>query len=161
MQSLTSAPPSTSGQPVRRADPAIELLASAFDALRRAEWATSAGVRYELAYLSALRSGAAVLALRAKPRSLRTRPRGMWGLLAAAAPELAEWAQFFALCGAQGAASQDGRGLVSARQADDLMRDAATFLAIAQGSVAHDGVAPGRAADGPTAPARAAARARR
>lgn len=125
---------------MRRADPAVELLDSASDALRRAEWAASAALRYELAYLSALRSGAAVLACRAKPRSLRTRPRGMWRLLTASAPELGEWAQYFALCGTHSAALQDGRGCVSARQADDLLRDAATFLAIAQGVVADSRV---------------------
>jgi len=121
----------SSFQAAPAADPAIELLDSSADALHRAEWATSAELRYELAYLCALRCGAAVLARRARPRSLRTRPRGMWGLLTATAPELAEWAQFFAVCGTLSTALQDGRATVSARQADDLVRDATAFLAIA------------------------------
>jgi hypothetical protein len=121
----------------RWADPVAELLASSSDALRRAEWAGSAALRYELAYLAALRSGAAVLARRAQPRSLRTKPQGLWGLLAAAAPELAEWSQFFAVCGTRSAALQEGRAMVSVRQADDLVRDAAAFAEIAARSVAQ------------------------
>ena len=121
----------------RWADPVAELLASSSDALRRAEWAGAAALRYELAYLAALRSGAAVLASRAQPRSLRTKPQGLWGLLAATAPELAEWSQFFAICGTRSAAVHDGRATVSARQADDLLRDAAAFAEIAARSVAR------------------------
>jgi len=134
---------STSFQRVSTTDPAIELLGSSTDALRRAGWATSASLRYELAYLCALRCGAAVLARRARPRSLRARPRGMWGLLATTAPELTEWAQFFAACGTCSAAIKDGRATVSARQADDLLRDAAAFLAIAQGQIAQGNSAQG------------------
>ncbi len=122
---------------VQPADPASELIASATDALRRAEWAPSAALRYELAYLSVLRSGAAVLAVRARPRSLRTKPRGLWGLLAAAAPEMAEWAEFFAQCGSWSTALQEGRATVSARQADDLVREAEVFLAVARGCIAR------------------------
>ena len=124
---------------MRMSDPADELIASALDALRRAEWASSAALRYELAYLCALRSGAAVLARRARPRSLRSGPRGIWELLATTAPELAEWAQFFTACAVLSAALQDGRAAVSARQADDLVRDAAAFLAIARGDAMRAG----------------------
>ena len=118
------------------ADPALELLDSATEALHRAQRAGSASLRFELAYLCTLRSGAAVLARRARPRSLRTRPRGMWALLASTAPELAEWAQYFSVCGAHNAAQLDGRTGISARQADDLVRDAATFLVVAKLAVA-------------------------
>lgn len=113
------------------ADPCAELLDAASEALRRAHWGSSAAVRYELAYLCVLRTGAAVLARRARPGSLPTRPHPIWGLLASAAPELAEWAQFFAVCGTYNAAAQDG-ARISARQADDLIRDAGTFLSIAR-----------------------------
>lgn len=122
--------------PIGQQDPVSELLATAQDALRRAEWAPSAALRYELAYLAALRCGAAVLARRARPRSLRTRPRGMWALLARTAPELGEWAGFFAVCGTQACALAEGRAAVSVRQADDLLRDAADFLAVVTGAVA-------------------------
>ena len=125
------------GRPAQSVDPVAELLASSADALRRAEWASSAAFRYELAYLAALRSGAAVLARCARPRSLRTRPQGMWGLLAATAPEMSEWAQFFAVCGARSTQLQEGRAAVSVREADDLVREAAAFAAIVSGRVAR------------------------
>ena len=92
-------------------------------------------MRYELAYLCVLRTGAAVLARRARPGSLPTRPHPIWGLLASTAPELAEWAQFFTVCGTHNAALVKGGARVSARQADDLIRDAATFLAIVRSMV--------------------------
>lgn len=111
-------------------DPVQGLLVSATDALRTAQRTPAVPLRYELAYLCALRSGAAVLARSARPGRVRTRPRGMWALLAAAAPELSEWGAFFAVCGTRCAALLDGRAVVSARQADDLVRDAATFLDI-------------------------------
>jgi len=135
---------STHADEALRTDPAAELLGSAAEALRRAEWATSAAMRFELAYLCVLRSGAAVLARRARPGSLRTKPRGLWGLLAAAAPELTEWAEFFAVCGGHCTELIDGRRGVSARQADDLVRDADTFLRIARQCVDHGrGMPPG------------------
>jgi hypothetical protein len=120
-------------RPAPAADPVQELLATAADALHRAEWAPSAALRYELAYLCALRSGAAVLARSARPRRVRTRPRGIWALLAATSPELAEWAGFFSICGTHHAALLEGRAAVSSRQADDLVRDAEAFLAIVTG----------------------------
>ncbi len=122
----------TMATPLAHADPVVELLDSAADALHRAERTGSAALRFEMAYLCTLRSGAAVLARRARPRSLRTRPRGMWALLAATAPELAEWAQYFCVCGAHNTALLEGRAGISARQADDLVRDAATFLVVAR-----------------------------
>ena len=137
----------STGAPV--ADPCGELLDAASEALRRAHWGSSAAVRYELAYLCVLRTGAAVLARRVRPGSLPTRPHPIWGLLASAAPELAEWAQFFAVCGTCNAAAQGG-ARVSARQADDLIRDAGTFLAIVRSMVAGPvaGLVAERGADG-------------
>ena len=46
------------------------------------------------------------------------------------APELGEWAQFFAAGAAKRAAAEAGlRGVVSEREADDLVRDSEAFLA--------------------------------
>jgi hypothetical protein len=124
--------------PARSApDPSAELLASAQAALDRAAEQSSPAVRYELAYLAALRSAAAVLARRARPRSLRTRPRGIWRLLARAAPELGEWAEFFALVAVGRDAPAGGRAPVTDRQADDLLRDSALFTGLARGCLAH------------------------
>jgi hypothetical protein len=130
-------------------DPAGELLGSARAVLERATGQSAPAVRYELAYLSALRSAAAVLACRARPRSLRTRPRGIWRLLARAAPELGEWAEYFALVAEQRDALAAGRGAVSSRQADDLLRDALLFSGLAHGCVLHrEHVRPESSAEG-------------
>lgn len=125
------------------ADPATELLRSASAALRDAGATTDPIHRYERSYLAALRAAAAILACRARPRSLRTRPRGIWTLLARSAPELGEWAEFFAVCGqsfpvspAVGA-GRAGHPVVTPRQADDLLRDAAAFCDLARSCVAH------------------------
>ena len=141
MTELTT--PVSSGVPAAPI-PAGELLDAASEALRRAHWGSSPAVRYELAYLCVLRTGAAVLARRARPGSLPTRPHPIWGLLASAAPELAEWAQFFTVCGTHNAALVKGGARVSARQADDLIRDAATFLAIVRSMVSSTSAAADR-----------------
>lgn len=82
--------------------------------------------RYQIAHLAALRAGAAVLAARSRPTA---RVRGMvtvWDLIPVLAPELSEWSAVFARCASR-------RGRVSAREADDLLRDAERFLEL----VAH------------------------
>ena len=54
-----------------------------------------------------------------------------WVLLAEVAPELGEWAGFFAAGAGKRAAAEAGlRGAVSDREADDLIREAGTFLAV-------------------------------
>jgi L-fucose isomerase-like protein len=91
--------------------------------------------RYALAHLSALRAAAAVLACRARPApsSHRSRPTSAWVLLSAVAPELAEWAAFFAAGARKRAAAEAGLpAAVTAREADDLLRDAEAFLAVVE-----------------------------
>jgi hypothetical protein len=59
----------------------------------------------------------------------RNRPTSVWTLLVGVAPELAEWAEFFAAGADKRVAAQSGmRGAVTAREADDLVRDAGAFL---------------------------------
>ena len=87
--------------------------------------------RYAAAHLAALRSAAAVLAVRTHPVETRRRPRSAWVLLAQVAPELTEWAAFFAAGAAKRASAEAGiRAAVSAREADDLLRDTETFIAV-------------------------------
>ena len=68
-----------------------------------------------------------------------------WVLLAEVAPELSEWASFFAAGAAKRAAAEAGSTrAVSEREADDLVRDADRFLAVieqALGLVPHASVA--------------------
>lgn len=93
--------------------------------------------RFSTAYLAALRAAAAVVADRAHPRSVPNRPSSIWVLLADLAPELGEWAQFFAAGAGKRAAADAGLDqVVSRREADDLIRDAAQFLHLARRSVA-------------------------
>jgi hypothetical protein len=86
------------------------------------------------AHLAALRAAAAVLACRTSPAvESRTRPRSVWVLLAQVAPELTEWAQFFAAGAAKRAAAEAGLpGVVSQREADDLLRDAGAFVQVVE-----------------------------
>jgi len=88
--------------------------------------ARTAGERYVAAHLAALRSAAAVLAVRG--RSSRGGPRSVWDLVPRVAPELTEWSAFFAATAGRRAAIESGRGApVTSREADDLLRDAETF----------------------------------
>ena len=110
--------------------PAPALLGLAHRGLREAALATAPGERYSLAHLAALRAAAAVLACRAVPRG-KGRPRSAWVLLAEVAPELTEWAAFFAAGAPKRAAAEAGmRGVVTPREADDLLRDAQSFLSV-------------------------------
>ncbi len=107
---------------------ARELLAGAARCLLEAYTIPEPGRRYATAHLAALRAAAAVLAARAHPVG-RGRIRSVWTLLPAVAPQLQEWAAFFAANAAKRAAADAGLPVVSQREADDLLRDAESFLA--------------------------------
>lgn len=88
--------------------------------------AAGAGERFTLAHLAALRAGAALLAARGQA-GRRSRPRSVWETIPAVAPELTEWAAFFA--GTARRRQELERGAeASVREADDLVRQAETFL---------------------------------
>ena len=92
--------------------------------------------RYATAHLGALRGAAAVLAARTRPESGRRRPRSAWVLLGQVAPELGEWATFFAAGAAKRAAAEAGLSrAVTEREADDLVRDVRTFLTVVEHSL--------------------------
>jgi hypothetical protein len=139
--------------PPNAAVPAIrtsvhDLLAHARHGLAEAAAAASPAERYAAAHLSALRAAAAVIAARATPApglaagtGRRARPVSAWVLLASLTPELGEWAAFFAAGAPKRASAEAGLpGCVTAREADDLLRDAETFLAVVEtklGGAAH------------------------
>ena len=104
------------------------LLTASRQGLADAEGARVGGERYALAHLAALRAAAAVLAARTRPQNRRGRPVSAWRLLTEVAPELGEWAAFFAAGAGKRAAAEAGRPVVSQREADDLIRDAEHFL---------------------------------
>jgi hypothetical protein len=112
---------------------ALRLVMAARRALGESEQATDVGERYATAHLAALRAAAAILAAEARPESehplRRGRPTSVWTLLDRVAPELGEWSAYFAAGADRRIAAQAGlRGAVTARQADDLMRDSGLFL---------------------------------
>jgi len=87
----------------------------------------SAAQRYTEAHLAALRAAAALVAARTVT-SGRSRPRSVWEVLPRVAPELGEWAVFFAATGQRRVRLERGAGGVSAREADDLVRQSESFL---------------------------------
>ncbi|GAB3464082.1 SAV_6107 family HEPN domain-containing protein [Actinophytocola sediminis] len=108
---------------------ALTLLSQAENGLAEAEVEPAAANRFAMAYLAALRGGAALLALRGRPHRARSRPMSVWTLLASVAPEMREWAAFFASCSATRASVQAGiTRAVTNRSADDLVRQTSQFL---------------------------------
>ena len=111
-----------------------ELLALARRGLAEAEHQRADGLRYATAHLAALRAAAAVLAARARPApGRRGRLTSVWVLLTLVAPELSEWAEYFAASAAKRAAAEAGiPRVVSPRQADDLLRAAESFVSVVE-----------------------------
>ena len=124
-----------SARPRRVAPSALGLLQSARNGLCAAQDETSASARYVCAHLAALRAAAALVAARADPgaSARRRRPPSVWELLSKVEPTLSEWAAFFAASAAKRAAAEAGLPrAVSSREADELLRDAETFLSLAE-----------------------------
>jgi hypothetical protein len=122
----------------RVAPSALALLESARHGLAAAECETSAGARYVAAHLAALRAAAAVVAARPQPGAVgrRKRPRSVWELLPRVEPALSEWAAFFAAGAGKRAAAEAGLPrAVTLREADDLLRDAGTFVSLAENAL--------------------------
>jgi len=136
----TSSPASVRGSTLATGTPrgssaaVLDLLAAAQRGLTEAVLESRSSRRYAVAHLAALRAAAAVLATRARPTGRRG-PRSAWDLLAQAAPELAEWAAFFAAGAGKRSAAEAGLDAVTSREADDLLRDVETFLALAETTV--------------------------
>jgi hypothetical protein len=135
--SVPPAPPSLGPFDVPAAS--FAYLERAAASLREAVTSTDVGLRYAHAHIAALRATAALLAARARPqagRRGRAPQRNAWVLLAQVAPELSEWAAFFAAGADKRAAAEAGsRRAVTEREADDLVRDADRFLAVVEESL--------------------------
>jgi hypothetical protein len=122
-------------------------LARSASSLSEAINAGDVPTRYACAHVAALRAAAALLAARAHPAPGRRRPqKNAWVLLTEVAPELEEWARFFAAgAGKRAAAEAGSQRAVTEREADDLVRDADRFLAVIEqslGLVPHDPTLP-------------------
>lgn len=103
-------------------------LQRARSALIEAELAVRPADRFLGAQLGALRVAAVVLSARSVRRPVGSGPRNVWELVADVAPEYTEWAAFFAGNQLKQQVVRAGaKALVSAREADDLIRDAQRF----------------------------------
>ncbi|MEU6170665.1 SAV_6107 family HEPN domain-containing protein [Streptantibioticus parmotrematis] len=134
-----SGPPSDVHPVLRRmaAPPAaLDLLAQARAGLDEAETLTTPNERYATAHLAALRTTAAVLAVKGRPDNTprkRQRIRSAWEVLPEVAPELAEWSALFASGAERRARAEAGiPGAVDAREADDLIRATGMFVRIVE-----------------------------
>jgi hypothetical protein len=105
----------------------LELVERARAVLLEACHSRDVAERYRQSRLGAMRAAAALVS--ARSRDARTSgPQSLWDLVPAAAPELTEWAEFFAVATTR--AGQSGRAAVTAREADDLLRQAETFIGL-------------------------------
>lgn len=111
-----------------------ELLTIARRGLAEAASTDSAPQRYATAHLAALRAAAAMLSVRARPVPGGRSPRdtSAWALLVRVAPELSEWAAFFASGAAKRSAAEAGIARVTVREADDLVLASARFIDVVQ-----------------------------
>ena len=128
---------SASRAPVPTPEGRLPVTPAAFDLLERSRqdlltaWGSD-GVaeRYLHSHLAALRCAAAVLAVRGRPGSPRrgSTPRSAWETLPRVAPELTDWAAFFATTAVRRSAIEAGRHeVVDAAAAEDVMRQAEAF----------------------------------
>ena len=119
-------------------------LSRAAESLSEAMTTTEVTTRYACAHVAALRAAAALLAARARPATPRRRTqKNAWVLLAEVAPELGEWAAFFAAgAGKRAAAEAGSTRAVTEREADDLVRDADRFLAVVEQALGMEPHAP-------------------
>jgi hypothetical protein len=115
---------------------ALDLLAQAQHGLDEASAMPTANERFATAHLAALRTAAAVLAVRGRPEissRRRARIRSAWEVLPEAAPELTEWSALFASGARRRALAEAGvHGAASWREADDLVREAGVFLRLVE-----------------------------
>lgn len=136
----STAGPASDVHPVPRrstAPPAaLDLLAQARAGLDEAAGLPVPNERYATAHLAALRTAAAVLAVRGRPETdprRRARIRSAWEVLPEIAPELTEWSALFASGAARRARAEAGiTGAATSRDADDLVRDAMMFLRLVE-----------------------------
>ena len=102
------------------------------ESLREAITTPDVPARYAHAHVAALRAAAALLAACAHPDPRKRRQKNAWVLLAQVAPELGEWATFFAAGASKRAAAEAGSRSVTEREADDLVREADRFLSVVE-----------------------------
>ncbi|MER7109552.1 SAV_6107 family HEPN domain-containing protein [Streptomyces sp. NPDC000229] len=115
---------------------ALDLLDQARAGLEEARALETPNERYGTAHLAALRTAAAVLAVRGRPENTprkRQQIRSAWEVLPEIAPELTEWSALFASGASRRARAEAGiEGAAGSRDADDLIRDVTMFLGLVE-----------------------------
>jgi hypothetical protein len=115
---------------------ALDLLDQARAGLEEASTLETPNERYATAHLAALRTAAAVLAVRGRPETTprkRQQIRSAWEVLPEIAPELTEWSALFASGASRRARAEAGiEGAAGSRDADDLIRDVTMFLGLVE-----------------------------
>ncbi|TDC07944.1 hypothetical protein E1265_33640 [Streptomyces sp. 8K308] len=135
---MTGLPTDVHPVPRRASAPpaALDLLGQAERGLTEAAGLADPGEAYVAAHLAALRTAAAVLAVRGRPEATpraRSRIRSVWEVLPEIAPELAEWSLLFAASAGRRARIEAGiRGVVGEVDAAELRRAAAFFLRLVE-----------------------------
>ncbi|MDA3629921.1 SAV_6107 family HEPN domain-containing protein [Saccharopolyspora oryzae] len=107
----------------------LSLLLNARTCLHEAEQAEHPGERYVSAHVAALRAATAVVVARSRQRE-QGRPASVWTLLIEAAPELREWAAYFAARSDRRAAAEAGVPTITWLDADGLLARSREFLDI-------------------------------
>ncbi len=129
---------------------AVDLLRRADGELLAAQFSTAPDETFTHAHLAALRAAAAVLAVRGRPNGRRA-PRTVWDMLSAVAPEVSDWATYFAAGAPVRRAIDAGRfDAVDAAHAEMTLCAAEDFLDEVRGLLE-----PGRTGSGPSRPLRA------
>lgn len=127
-----------------RVDGAVDLLSAAAASLADAHWSRTVHGRSAGTRLAVLRAAAAVLSVRghrpagapARLRAPSSGPLDVWSLLPRVAPELTEWADFFATVLGEGERpGSDGDGPLSVREVDDLLRQGEAFVQLVAGTL--------------------------
>lgn len=107
--------------------PVRDLMTRVRSSLADAYAAPGTAERHLAASVAVLRAATAVVTVRGGGLP-GTRPTDPWALLVRLAPELAEWADYFALVADRGIELAARRAPVRAREADDLLRAAEAFV---------------------------------
>lgn len=115
-----------------RVEAAVELLHAAGESLTAAHLADNVRARAAATRLAVLRAATAVLAVRPAADPVPRRTLDVWSALPRVAPELTEWAQFFAAV----LPEEGERGWwPSVREADDLLRQGEEFATVVAGQL--------------------------
>ncbi|WP_432502068.1 SAV_6107 family HEPN domain-containing protein [Kineococcus arenarius] len=124
-----AAPEGTADRPRPLTTAALDLLERCETELRAAAGTSDPAQRYVHAHLSALRAGAALVAVHGRPTApRRSQPRSVWEMLPRLDPDLEQWARRFAATAPLRARVEAGRtGVVDAAAADSLLSDAVDF----------------------------------